>query len=40
MMEQINIHTNQFNNFEPSDDDLKKIEKEVELLFNEEKNAN
>ena len=39
-MEQINILTNQFNNFEPSDDDLKKIEKEVEILFNEEKNEN
>lgn len=27
-------------NFEPSDDDLKQIEKEVEILFIERKNEN
>ena len=35
----INI-TNHTMNFEPSDDDLKQIEKEVDMLFNEEKNEN
>ena len=35
--ENINI-TNHTINFEPSDEDLKQIEKEVELLFDEEKN--
>ena len=37
--ENINI-INHAINFEPSDDDLKQIEKEVELLFDEEKNEN
>jgi len=32
--------TNNTINFEPSDDDLKQIEKEVEILFDEEKNEN
>ena len=35
----INI-TNHTMNFEPSDDDLKQIEKEVEILFDEGKNEN
>ena len=35
----INI-TNPTINFEPSDDDLKQIEKEVEILFDEEQNEN
>ena len=35
----INI-TNHTTNFEPTDDDLKQIEKEVEILFNEEQNEN
>ena len=36
-----NIHiTNHTINFEPTDDDLKQIEKEVEILFDEEKNEN
>ena len=39
-MKQIIIQNNQFNGFEPSDDDLKQIEKEVEKLFNKEKNEN
>ena len=32
--------TNHTINFEPSDDDLKQIEKEVEILFDEGKNEN
>ena len=39
-MKQIIIQNNQFNDFEPSDDDLKQIEKEVEKLFGQEKNEN
>ncbi len=39
-MKQIIIQNDQFNSFEPSDDDLKKIEKEVEKLFNQEINEN
>jgi|TARA_B100000427_G_scaffold274148_1_gene242177 hypothetical protein len=39
-MKQIIIQNNQFNSFEPSDDDLKQIEKEVEKLFDQEKNEN